>query len=140
MGMLDSFESSILHCISRSSSNAFVHLMFRIAPILSMPRNYLTPNDAKKMVASKITSNDVLIQVSVANLTYGIFSVCFPFLPKFSLLISVVLDQPRSRLMKYPILFKRIHKRVRLTTCTRPRPLTFLTNRKNEQIFFESKM
>jgi hypothetical protein len=26
-----------------------------------------------------------------------------------------ILDQPRSRLMKYPILFKRIQKRVRLT-------------------------
>jgi hypothetical protein len=38
----------------------------------------------------------------------------FVFIQIFRLMISNLLDQPRSRLMKYPILFKRIHKRVRL--------------------------
>jgi hypothetical protein len=70
-------------------------------------------NDVKKMVVLMIISNVVLIQVLAENLIFGIFLVrknisSFDFIT----FLKIILDQPRSRLMKYPILFKRIHKRV----------------------------
>ncbi len=65
------------------------------------------------MVVLMIISNVVLIQVLAENLIFGIFLVrknisSFDFIT----FLKIILDQPRSRLMKYPILFKRIHKRV----------------------------
>jgi hypothetical protein len=82
-----------------------------------MLKNFWTQNDAKKMAVSMIILNVAPIQDSVVNLIYGIFWVHLLISNSsmslmYLLYVYTVVDQPRSRLMKYPILFKRIHKRV----------------------------